>query len=266
MDQCSKNTEACAGMIKEMFNGVFTGRFRDYDPQIRAGCMAAVSNWMLEYPFMFLTDFYLKYLGWSMNDKSSLVRLEVLKGLRRLYADGTKASIMDGFTNRFSARIKELLFDADPMVTCEAIFVVSQLREYETYDADTMNEVLHLLTEENESVRVTAAKVLPKMLPSLLDQYNKTRTERLRQKEETSGEEKSESVEEAEKESEQKRYETRTTRTARRTKKKKTRGRKEAICLAMTKTKTRWKTKISIRAWVSANSRLRGGWKAFWSW
>ena len=176
MDQCSKNTEACAGMIKEMFNGVFTGRFRDYDPQIRAGCMAAVSNWMLEYPFMFLTDFYLKYLGWSMNDKSSLVRLEVLKGLRRLYADGTKASIMDGFTNRFSARIKELLFDADPMVTCEAIFVVSQLREYETYDADTMNEVLHLLTEENESVRVTAAKVLPKMLPSLLDQYNKTRT------------------------------------------------------------------------------------------
>ena len=176
MDQCSKNTEACAGMIKEMFNGVFTGRFRDYDPQIRAGCMAAVSNWMLEYPFMFLTDFYLKYLGWSMNDKSSLVRLEVLKGLRRLYADGTKASIMDGFTNRFSARIKELLFDADPMVTCEAIFVVSQLREYETYDADTMNEVLHLLTEENESVRVTAAKVLPKMLPSLLEQYNKTRT------------------------------------------------------------------------------------------
>ena len=176
MDQCSKNTEACAGMIKEMFNGVFTGRFRDYDPQIRARCMAAVSNWMLEYPFMFLTDFYLKYLGWSMNDKSSLVRLEVLKGLRRLYADGTKASIMDGFTNRFSARIKELLFDADPMVTCEAIFVVSQLREYETYDADTMNEVLHLLTEENESVRVTAAKVLPKMLPSLLEQYNKTRT------------------------------------------------------------------------------------------
>ena len=176
MDQCSKNTEACAGMIKEMFNGVFTGRFRDYDPQIRAGCMAAVSNWMLEYPFMFLTDFYLKYLGWSMNDKSSLVRLEVLKGLRRLYADGTKASIMDGFTNRFSARIKELLFDADPMVTCEAIFVVSQLREYETYDADTMNEVLHLLTEENESVRVTAAKVLPKLLPSLLEQYNKTRT------------------------------------------------------------------------------------------
>ena len=52
---------------------------------------------------------------------------------------------------------------------------LAQLREYETYDADTMNEVLHLLTEENESVRVTAAKVLPKMLPSLLEQYNKTR-------------------------------------------------------------------------------------------
>jgi len=175
MDQCAKNTEACTGMIKEMFNGVFTGRFRDYDAQIRASCMAAVSNWMLEYPLMFLTDFYLKYLGWSMNDKSPLVRLEVLKGLRRLYADGTNASIMDGFTNRFSERIKELLSDVDPMVTCEAIFVVAQLREYETYDADTMNKVLHLLTEENESVRVTAAKVLPKILPSLLEQYNKSR-------------------------------------------------------------------------------------------
>ncbi len=175
MDECSKNTEACAGMIKEMFNGIFTGRFRDYDAHIRASCIAAVSTWMLEYPFMFLTDFYLKYLGWSMNDKSPLVRLEVLKGLRRLYADETNASIMDGFTNRFSERIKELLADVDPMVVCEAIFVVSQLREYETYDADTMNGVLHLLTEENESIRVTAAKVLPKILPSLAEQYNKTR-------------------------------------------------------------------------------------------
>jgi len=175
MDECSKNTEACAGMIKEMFNGIFTGRFRDYDAHIRASCIAAVSTWMLEYPFMFLTDFYLKYLGWSMNDKSPLVRLEVLKGLRRLYADETNASIMDGFTNRFSERIKELLADVDPMVVCEAIFVVSQLREYETYDADTMSGVLHLLTEENESIRVTAAKVLPKILPSLAEQYNKTR-------------------------------------------------------------------------------------------
>ena len=164
-------------MIKEMFNGIFTGRFRDYDAHIRASCIAAVSTWMLEYPFMFLTDFYLKYLGWSMNDKSPLVRLEVLKGLRRLYADETNASIMDGFTNRFSERIKELLADVDPMVVCEAIFVVRQIlrRILRRNDADTMNGVLHLLTEENESIRVTAAKVLPKILPSLAEQYNKTR-------------------------------------------------------------------------------------------
>ena len=178
MDECSKNIEACTGMIKEMFNGVFTQRFRDYDAQIRANCMAALSTWMLDYPLMFLTDFYLKYMGWSMNDKSPLVRLEVLRGLRRLYEDETNASIMDGFTNRFSVRIQQLLFDIDPSVVCEAIFVVAQLRENETYDSSAMNDILHLITDESESVRLSAAKVLPTMFPALLDTYYKTRSKK----------------------------------------------------------------------------------------
>jgi cohesin complex subunit SA-1/2 len=65
-------------MIKDAFNKIFTHRFRDIDPAIRATCMHSIGCWMRDHPLLFLSDFYLKYLGWSLNDKDPRVRLTVL--------------------------------------------------------------------------------------------------------------------------------------------------------------------------------------------
>lgn len=44
-------------------------RYRDVDPNIRMSCIQSLGVWILSYPTLFLQDLYLKYLGWTLNDK-----------------------------------------------------------------------------------------------------------------------------------------------------------------------------------------------------
>lgn len=46
-------------------------RYRDSDPNIRMSCIESLGAWILSYPSLFLQDLYLKYLGWTLNDKVS---------------------------------------------------------------------------------------------------------------------------------------------------------------------------------------------------
>ena len=42
---------------------------RDVVPEIRAICMEELGTWMRSYAASFLTDGYLKYIGWTLHDK-----------------------------------------------------------------------------------------------------------------------------------------------------------------------------------------------------
>jgi cohesin complex subunit SA-1/2 len=55
--------------IKIGFVRLFMHRYRDVDPDIRIACIRAIGSWILSYPSLFLQDLYLKYLGWTLNDK-----------------------------------------------------------------------------------------------------------------------------------------------------------------------------------------------------
>lgn len=46
-------------------------RYRDIDPNIRMSCIESLGVWILSYPSLFLQDLYMKYLGWTLNDKVS---------------------------------------------------------------------------------------------------------------------------------------------------------------------------------------------------
>ena len=46
---------------------------RDVHPEIRAICIEEIGSWMQSYSTSFLTDSYLKYIGWTLHDK---VRVE----------------------------------------------------------------------------------------------------------------------------------------------------------------------------------------------
>jgi cohesin complex subunit SA-1/2 len=61
-------------MMRKIFTGLFMHRYRDVDPDIRIACIRAIGSWILSYPSLFLQDLYLKYLGWTLNDKNAVVR------------------------------------------------------------------------------------------------------------------------------------------------------------------------------------------------
>lgn len=48
---------------------LFMHRYRDVDPEIRQACISAMGSWIVSYPSLFLQDLYLKYIGWTLNDK-----------------------------------------------------------------------------------------------------------------------------------------------------------------------------------------------------
>lgn len=50
---------------------LFVHRYRDVDPDIRMSCIQSLGIWISSYPSLFLQDLYLKYLGWTLNDKVS---------------------------------------------------------------------------------------------------------------------------------------------------------------------------------------------------
>jgi len=63
-------------------------RYRDVDPEIRMSCIKSLGIWVVSYPSLFLQDIYLKYLGWTLNDKvrnilvhSFFTSLEILLSL-----------------------------------------------------------------------------------------------------------------------------------------------------------------------------------------
>lgn len=51
------------------FDRLFMHRYRDVDSDIRVSCIRSLGVWILSYPSLFLQDLYLKYLGWTLNDK-----------------------------------------------------------------------------------------------------------------------------------------------------------------------------------------------------
>lgn len=54
-----------------LFGRLFVHRYRDIDPDIRMSCIQSLGVWIQSYQSLFLQDLYLKYLGWTLNDKVS---------------------------------------------------------------------------------------------------------------------------------------------------------------------------------------------------
>ena len=55
--------------LNTIFKDIFIMRYRDICSDIRVICMDEISVWMRTFPKVFLSDQYLKYVGWLLNDK-----------------------------------------------------------------------------------------------------------------------------------------------------------------------------------------------------
>uniref|UniRef100_H9GIF1 Cohesin subunit SA n=1 Tax=Anolis carolinensis TaxID=28377 RepID=H9GIF1_ANOCA len=97
------------------------GGLIDLVPEIRAICIEEMGQWMQYYSTSFLTDGYLKYIGWTLHDKQGEVRLKCLLALKGLYRDKETAARMELFTSRFKERMVSMVLDKELQVAVEAV-------------------------------------------------------------------------------------------------------------------------------------------------
>uniref|UniRef100_A0A8C4ZK18 Cohesin subunit SA n=1 Tax=Gadus morhua TaxID=8049 RepID=A0A8C4ZK18_GADMO len=108
-------------IMDTIFKGVFLKRYRDVLPEIRSMCTEELCLWMKLYSTAFLTDSYLKYIGWMMHDKIPEVRLKCVLGLQGLYGDPLLLTKLDLFTSRFKDRLISMTLDRDNEVALQAM-------------------------------------------------------------------------------------------------------------------------------------------------
>uniref|UniRef100_A0A669F4R1 Cohesin subunit SA n=1 Tax=Oreochromis niloticus TaxID=8128 RepID=A0A669F4R1_ORENI len=143
-------------MMDIIFKGVFLKRYRDVLPEIRCVCMEELGLWMKLYSSVFLSDSYLKYVGWMMHDKVPDVRLKCVLALHGLYGDPLFLPKLDLFTSRFKERIVSMTLDKDSEVsvqTMKLLVLISKTSD----DVLTPEDYKHLLQFVYSSQRPLAA-------------------------------------------------------------------------------------------------------------
>ncbi|XP_036910849.1 cohesin subunit SA-3 [Sturnira hondurensis] len=119
--ELQEHQEEIEGMMNALFRGVFVHRYRDVLPEIRAICIEEIGSWMQSYSASFLTDSYLKYIGWTLHDKHREVRLKCLKALKELYSNRDLIARLELFTSRFKDRMVSMVMDREYDVAVEAV-------------------------------------------------------------------------------------------------------------------------------------------------
>ncbi|KAL9168546.1 hypothetical protein ABFS82_04G022200 [Erythranthe guttata] len=140
-------------MMRKIFTGLFVHRYRDIDPDIRMSCIESLGVWVLSYPSLFLQDLYLKYLGWTLNDKSAGVRKTSVLALQTLYEVDDNVPSLNLFTERFYKRMLELADDIDISVSVCAIGLVKQLLRHQLVPDDQLSSLYDLLIDDPPDVR-----------------------------------------------------------------------------------------------------------------
>ncbi|KAK2990557.1 hypothetical protein RJ640_019837 [Escallonia rubra] len=140
-------------MMRKIFTGLFVHRYRDIDPEIRMSCIQSLGVWILSYPTLFLQDLYLKYLGWTLNDKSAGVRKASVLALQNLYVVDDNVPSLGLFTERFYKRMLELADDIDNSVAVSAIGLVKQLLRHQLVPDDELSSLYDLLIDDPPDIR-----------------------------------------------------------------------------------------------------------------
>ncbi|KAM3840965.1 cohesin subunit SA-3 [Vipera latastei] len=153
-------------LMNALFKGVFVHRYRDLVPEIRAICIGEMGEWIRRYATSFLTDGYLKYIGWTLHDKQGEVRLRCLLALQGLYGSPETALQMELFTSRFKERIVSMVLDKEPQVAAEAVRLLTlilQNMDGALTDADC-ERVFPLVYASSRPIAVAAGEFLYKKL------------------------------------------------------------------------------------------------------
>uniref|UniRef100_A0A2K5PPM4 Cohesin subunit SA n=1 Tax=Cebus imitator TaxID=2715852 RepID=A0A2K5PPM4_CEBIM len=156
--ELQEHQEEIEGMMNALFRGVFVHRYRDVLPEIRAICIEEIGCWMQSYSTSFLTDSYLKYIGWTLHDKHREVRLKCLKALKGLYGNQDLTTRLELFTSRFKDRMVSMVMDREYDVAVEAVrLLILILKNMEGVLTDTDCESIYPVVYASNRALASAA-------------------------------------------------------------------------------------------------------------
>lgn len=115
-------------LINGHFSGVFKRRYRDRVPLIRTISIKYLCDWMLSYSSVFVSDHYLKYIGWALSDRDASCRLNAVQCLTKLCSVANLPH-MENFISFYHNRILKMPCDVDSGVSASAIQLVALLAE-----------------------------------------------------------------------------------------------------------------------------------------
>lgn len=151
-------------MLNSIFKGIFAHRYRDVVPEVRACCMEEIGNWMHIFPKVFLTDSYLKYVGWTLNDKVKEVRMKCIQSLTNLYVENNLYKELTLFTNRFKSRLISMTADKENDVavasTKLATIIIRNFNKTEIFSQEECESVYMLVFCSHRPLACAAAEFL----------------------------------------------------------------------------------------------------------
>ena len=149
--------------IKKCFDNIFVHRYRDVEPSIRIICLNKLQHWIRITEKLFLSDTYLKYLGWSLNDKNDLVRYTAIQCVNKLYTTNMteqKQSKLNIFTNKFKSRINEMINDKYTKIVVVAIHTLVQLLSNNYLTESDCVDLPQLLFDKERDISVAASEFI----------------------------------------------------------------------------------------------------------
>jgi len=155
--------------LNNVFKDIFIMRYRDICPEIRVICMDEISVWMKTFPKVFLSDQYLKYVGWLLNDKSKEVRRSCLTALGALFKDRELCQDLALFTKRFKKRLISMTCDLDQECAVAAIkaltnVLVNRVELSLDFTDEDCESIYQLVFHVHRPIAVAAAEFLNKNL------------------------------------------------------------------------------------------------------
>lgn len=164
--EIEENQEEMQNFINFIFKAVFIHRYRDVCADIRCICINEIGEWMRKCPDKFLDDTFLKYIGWTLYDKTSECRLKCLHALHPLYEDEQLVARLELFTSRFKNRLVEMSLDKEHEVSVAAIELLTQIvskndAALEDRDCESLYELVY---HSNRAVAQAAGRFLNQKL------------------------------------------------------------------------------------------------------
>nr|XP_019937625.1 PREDICTED: cohesin subunit SA-1-like [Paralichthys olivaceus]XP_019937710.1 PREDICTED: cohesin subunit SA-1-like [Paralichthys olivaceus] len=121
ISELQEKREELSSMMNATFRGVFVHRYRDRLTEIRVVCIEDLGMWLKIDPEDFLNDGCLKYVGWTLHDKQSPVRLQCVRALQGLYQEKEFIGRLELFTSRFKERMLSMVLDKNPDVAVDVV-------------------------------------------------------------------------------------------------------------------------------------------------